>query len=117
MDREHKRIDRANDRPYRPGYRGSSVATSGFLVPQPRADATERAELKIMHVPARWGKKAPEPSVDQFRQMLEQALPIADERRKLVQQIRQALEHEDLEALIPLVRRLCGLTARVGVKK
>ena len=57
------------------------------------------------------------PDEDHLRQMVEAGLSVARERQRLLEQIRETLTRDDVdvERLIPLVRRYCGLTRSLKI--
>jgi hypothetical protein len=55
------------------------------------------------------------PGEDHLRQMVDAALSVARERQQLLEQIREAVEENNVDELVPLVRRYCGLTRSLKV--
>ncbi len=55
------------------------------------------------------------PGEDHLRQMVDAALSVAHERQQLLEQIREAVEENNVDELVPLVRRYCGLTRSLTV--
>ena len=57
------------------------------------------------------------PSEDHLKEMVGAALSIARERQQLLEQIREAVEENNVDELVPLVRRYCGLTHSLKVRR
>ncbi len=64
-----------------------------------------------------FGALAELPGEDHLRQMVDAALNVARERRQLLEEIRGTLVRDevDVDTLVPLVRRYCGLTRSLKV--
>ena len=55
------------------------------------------------------------PDEDHLREMVDAALSVARERQQLLEEIRVVVEENNVDELVPLVRRYCGLTRSVKV--
>ena len=80
-----------------------------------RAETKGRAKAKRVKRELRnkgFGALAELPGEDHLREMVDAALSVARERQQLLEEIRDTLARDevDVEKLIPLVRRYCGLT-------